>query len=142
MQKYLKKKEKKLVKLVVDMSGREVRAARKKWKELSKRCYHKKKVAAELSARLDADTPPKSEAGETPRVMQQSRQMSVRKWIKRNRTKVMRLNQKLQKQNEGLRREVGKWRQRYYRSLKNKDAKSPSKLIVNLMNSGNKKKIA
>lgn len=113
--KYAQKKKKKQVKAAKDMTTRELRQKRKQWKVNSK-AYYKRKTNPSSFA---ATTPPESP---TERNHQQDnvQRNSAKKRVKRDRSKIIQRNKKLQEVNKDLKRNVDKWKQRYYRLRKDK----------------------
>lgn len=138
--KYERKKLKKQVKLVKDMTPREHRAAQKSWRQRAKASYERRKQTKELINHLANDSPPPSDS--ESQALLQARRNSGRKKIKLNRTRVARENMKLKEENAALRRKADKWRQRHYRLQKRLvDKDSPRKVIDKLVASGKKSDI-
>lgn len=111
--KYANKMKKGQVKLVKDMTDREHRVEKKKWRQRSQ-AYYKRKTAPTTSVSI---TPPDSdeENPDDPTLAQQS---SGRKRIKRDRSKIIQRNVRLAKENERLRKAMNMYRQRWVRAKK------------------------
>lgn len=134
--KYEVKKMKKQVKLVKDMSNRELRQKRKEWREKSKKAYDKKKRHENLVTYLEERSPPNSDT--EVQLVTDGRRRSGRKRVKKARSKVVRDNKRLIKENALLKKHVNKWRQKHWR-LKNSLScqNSPRTIVRKVLKKGN-----
>lgn len=112
------------------MTPRELRTKRKQWRKHSNEYYRRKKNTGNT---VLPDTPTSSETSETPAIPIQ--RSSGRKRVRRDRTKMRRMNKKLISENEKQRRLKDKYKIRYYRLInqnkynkKNKDLTPTAKL--------------
>lgn len=139
--KYEAKKMKKQVKLVKDMSKRELRQKRKLWRKKAKEAYQRKKQRGNLAQYLEERSPPVSEP-ENDRPVVDQRINSGRKKVKKDRAKAYREINKLRQQNEALKKQAAKWRQKHWRLLQNMtDESSPRRVVSKLLKRGNQKEI-
>lgn len=110
--KYLKKKEKKQVKSVKEMTTRELRGKRKQWRENTKN-YRQRKRAEE---RLVPSTPPSSPDNLIPEQLIAHRpnvqKRNGKKLMRRDRSKLFRENVKLKDKVKSLQRLADKYRMR------------------------------
>ncbi|CAH1109889.1 unnamed protein product [Psylliodes chrysocephalus] len=103
-------------KLVRDMTPREHRSAKKKWKKANKKRREQQKAVQRLMA---IDTPPASPVG-TPRNLSPAMRAHVlgRRKVRRDRSKLFRENQKLLTEFEKIRRQFLMYKKRYQRTKK------------------------
>lgn len=112
--KYDVKKKKKQRKLAKDMTPRESRCARNKWKKYSADHYKKKKKA---EVGVFIDSPPISDNEEPLIQIIPHQRNSGRKKIHRDRSKVIERNRKLLAENSKLEKSRNLYKTRYYRLI-------------------------
>ncbi|CAG9814469.1 unnamed protein product [Phaedon cochleariae] len=118
-QKYMKQKQDKIKKTVDDMTPRELRQIRKKWKENSKNYRLKKKRAEMERSLLELNTPPVSSDEENrPANVDVSIQRQVgRKIANRNKVKRYRDRKNAERKMQDLKRKSESYKKKYYRLL-------------------------
>lgn len=153
---YEKAKEKGMVKLKKEMSRRELKSKRKSWKEHSKRYREKKK----LIEKLNRDTPPLSEddayeenlqnenttqnkhsssgtdtpSTSTPKISNSRQKVQGKKLRDRNRVKLYKQIERLQNETKILRKNLERYKKKYYRKIKkDKDPFSPNTKVNKLL---------
>lgn len=140
--KYENKKKKKVVKLVKDMTPRENRVARKKWRD-KKRNLKKRKQGLRKAL---SETPPQSEDEMQDNQPDQNVQISSgKKRIRRDRSKIIKRNKKLLQINANLKRQRDMYRKRYERALKKSNSgnvNTPRTSVKKLLKSKNTKLIS
>lgn len=122
--KYENKKKKKQVKSVKQMTDRELRLQRKKWRKYSNDYYKKKKVVNILP-----ESPPSTDDDDSQVQIMPVQVNSGRKRIRRDRSKITYRNKRLQLEIEKLKRSREVYRKRYYRLI-NQHKSSPSKVMT------------
>lgn len=119
--KYLKKKEKGLVKPVNELTPRQQRLKRKQWRKSNQIYYKRKKNAKNLENFLRESSPPASDGPvlNSPQITSSAKR--GRKKLRRDRSKVVRENLRLKERNEKLKRSLEKYRKRLqrYKAAKN-----------------------
>lgn len=139
--KYENKKKKNQRKLVKDMTPREKREAKKKWKKYSNDYYKRKKVTENMRY---PDSPPHSD-NEVPNLPAPHQRTSGRKKIQRDRSKIIKRNKKLLADNLRLEKSCNKYKTRYYRLLnkyKSSQELTPKSKVKNLMTVNNRAVVA
>ncbi|CAH1106712.1 unnamed protein product [Psylliodes chrysocephalus] len=134
-QKYLKQKQNNLKKSVKDMTPREQRRIRKKWKENSKNYRLKKKQTEIETSLLELNTPPISSDEENqPANVDVSFQRQIgRKIANRNKIKRYRERKEAAIKMQDLKRKAELYKKKYYRLLqKNKQQRSHETTDSNL----------
>nr|CAH7730600.1 unnamed protein product [Callosobruchus chinensis] len=120
-QKYLKQKQNKVKKSVEDMTPREKRQVRKKWKENSKKYRLRKKQTDMEMSLLKSNTPPASsdEENQPPNLNVSFQRQIGRKIANRNKIKRYREKKATAREMQDLKRKVELYKKKYYRLLGN-----------------------
>ncbi|KAF6207588.1 hypothetical protein GE061_016035 [Apolygus lucorum] len=147
---YVKRKATLKVRMVSQMSNRELRAKRKQWRN-NTRSHRAAKKFREAEARfVRENSPASSSADEGPRAPQVpqapvnagGRNSSARKKVRCEKAKMSRANKKLKKENAKLKRSLEKERKRIYRFKKSMGmTDSPNTKVNRIMKEKNKAKI-
>nr|CAH7714535.1 unnamed protein product [Callosobruchus chinensis] len=118
-QKYLKQKQNKVKKSVEDMTPREKRQVRKKWKENSKKYRLRKKQTDMEMSLLKSNTPPASsdEENQPPNLNVSFQRQIGRKIANRNKIKRYREKKATARKMQDLKRMVELYKKKYYRLL-------------------------
>lgn len=120
-------------KLIKDLTPRETRLRQKKWRENSKRYRFKQKLEQQLRLNLEMSTPPHSDIenedpnpinmANTPKIESSRQKIMGRKIMYGKRANCYRLLKTVRKENKNLRKQLDKYKKRYYRQ-KNKTQKN------------------